>query len=61
MPGGFCCSCSRFFSLAVSRASVVALVRAAFQQEAECAVAQLAAAEVRVSVAPLAGDSVLVD
>lgn len=43
-------------SPAVSRASVVALVQAAFQQEAECAAAQLAAAEVRVSVAPLADD-----
>jgi hypothetical protein len=49
------------FSLAVSRASVVDLVRAAFQREAECAVAQLAAAEVRVSVARLADDSVLDD
>jgi hypothetical protein len=49
------------FSLAVSRASVVALVRVAFQQEAECAVAQVAAAEVRVSVARLADDSVLDD
>jgi hypothetical protein len=33
------------------------LVQVAFQQEAECAAAQLAAAEVRVSVAPLADDS----
>ncbi len=46
------------FSLAVSRASVVALARAAFQQAAECAAVQLAAAEVRVSVPPLADDSV---
>jgi hypothetical protein len=33
------------------------VVQAAFQQEAECAVAQVAAAEVQVSVAPLADDS----
>jgi hypothetical protein len=46
------------FSLAVSRASVVALARAVFQQAAECAAVQLAAAEVRVSVPPLADDSV---
>jgi hypothetical protein len=45
------------FSLAVSRASVVALAWAGFQQAAECAAAQLAAAEVRLSVAPLADDS----
>jgi hypothetical protein len=45
------------FSLAVSRASVVDLMRAAFQQEAECAGAQPAAAGVQVSVAPPADDS----